>query len=128
MIIASSLEKTAFYFLKHLAVIYCDRVIPCAHFNRDARRIASALNRRGIQPGDQVGMCAPNSYKWLVFYFGVIGAGAVAITFSHLLTKEELACHGLQRGRTDDSAGFMVHRQDGKRLAGINAKTFKMAR
>ena len=91
MNVASSLEKTAFYFPEHTAVIEGDKVISYALFKQDVRRIASALNRRGIRPGDHVGLCAPNAYEWLVFYFGVLGAGAVAVTFSHLLTTDELA-------------------------------------
>ncbi|MGD9055136.1 MAG: AMP-binding protein [Desulfobacterales bacterium] len=91
MNVASSLEKTAFYFPQHTGVIQGDKIIPFALFNQDARRIASALNRRGIRPGDHVGLCAPNAYEWLAFYFGVLAAGAVAVTFSHLLTRDELA-------------------------------------
>ncbi|MGB3904209.1 MAG: AMP-binding protein, partial [Anaerolineae bacterium] len=53
-------------------------------------RIASALVSVGVQPGDHVALCAPNSYAWLVFYFGALKAGAVAVTFSHLLMKDEL--------------------------------------
>jgi long-chain acyl-CoA synthetase len=91
MNVASSLEKTAFYFPEYTAIIEGDKVISYVQFIRDTRRIASALKCRGIRPGDHVGLCAPNSYEWLVFYFGVLGAGAVAVTFSHLLTKVELA-------------------------------------
>ena len=43
----------------------------------------------GIQPGEHVGLCAPNSGDWLAFYFGVIKAGTVAVTFSNLLKKDE---------------------------------------
>ena len=91
MNVASGLEKTAFYFPQHTGIIQGDKIIPFTLFNQDARRIASALNRRGIRPGDHVGLCAPNAYEWLVFYFGVLAAGAVAVTFSHLLTRDELA-------------------------------------
>ena len=91
MNVASSLAKTAFYFPEHTAVIEGDKIIPFARFNQDASRIASALIRRGIRPGDHVGLCAQNAYEWLAFYFGVLAAGAVAVTFSHLLTRDELA-------------------------------------
>jgi long-chain acyl-CoA synthetase len=53
--------------------------------------MASALVSVGVQPGDHVALCAPNSYAWLVFYFGALKAGAVAVTFSHLLMKDELS-------------------------------------
>jgi len=88
--IASILARAAFYFPDQLAVIDNDSAIRFDQFNHDAGRIASALHGRGIRPGDHVALCAPNSYAWLAFYFGVLRAGAVAVTFSHLLTKGEL--------------------------------------
>ncbi|MBW2517528.1 MAG: AMP-binding protein, partial [Deltaproteobacteria bacterium] len=91
MNIASILEKAAFFFPDHIAVIANDKPIGFDQFNRDAGRVASALHAKGIRPGDHVALCAPNSYAWLAFYFGVLRAGAVAVTFSHLFTKNELA-------------------------------------
>ena len=91
MNVATNLERTAFHFPDHIAVIEGDKSIRFAEFNRDASRMASALVSVGVQPGDHVALCAPNSYAWLVFYFGALKAGAVAVTFSHLLKREELA-------------------------------------
>jgi long-chain acyl-CoA synthetase len=90
MNVATNLDCTAFYFPDHCAVIEGDRSISYSEFRRDTNRMASALVEFGIQPGDHVAACAPNSYAWLVFYFGAIKAGAVAASFSHLLTKDEL--------------------------------------
>jgi long-chain acyl-CoA synthetase len=45
----------------------------------------------GVKPGDHVGLCAPNSGDWLAFYFGVLKAGAVAVTLSSLLKPDELS-------------------------------------
>jgi len=91
MNIATNLERAAFHFPDHVAVIEGDRSISFSEFNRDASQIASALVSVGVQPGDHVALCAPNSYAWLVFYFGALKAGAVAVTFSHLLMKDELS-------------------------------------
>jgi long-chain acyl-CoA synthetase len=91
MNIANNLERAAFHFPDHLAVIEGDRSISFSEFNRDANQIASALVSVGVQPGDHVALCAPNSYAWLVFYFGALKVGAVAVTFSHLLMKDEFA-------------------------------------
>jgi len=91
MNIATNLEWTAFHFPEHIAVIEGDRSVSFAEFNRDANQMASALVSVGVQPGDHIALCAPNSYAWLVFYFGALKAGAVAVTFSHLLMKDELA-------------------------------------
>ncbi len=90
MNIATNLDHAAFHFPDHCAVIEGDRSVSYSEFCRDANRMASALIDFGIQPGDHVALCAPNSYAWLVFYFGAIKAGAVAASFSHLLTKDEL--------------------------------------
>jgi len=89
--IAANLDRAAFHFPDHCAVLEADRSISFAEFHRDVSRMASALARVGVRPGDHVALCAPNSYTWLVVYFGAIKAGAVAVTFSHLLMKDELA-------------------------------------
>ena len=44
----------------------------------------------GMRPGDRIGICAPNSTDWITFYFGVLKAGAVAVTLSSVLRKDEL--------------------------------------
>ncbi|MGD2184566.1 MAG: AMP-binding protein [Desulfobacterales bacterium] len=90
MNIASNLERTAFHFADRCAVIDGNKSISYRRFNQDANRIASALRVRGVRPGDHVALCAPNSYEWLAFYFGVLKTGAVAVTFSYLLVKNEL--------------------------------------
>jgi long-chain acyl-CoA synthetase len=91
MNIATNLDRAAFHFPSSLAVIEGDTRVSYSEFHRDANRIASALVSVGVRPGDHVALCAPNSYAWLVFYFGALKAGAVAVTFSHLLTKDELS-------------------------------------
>lgn len=57
--------------------------------NEAANRIASALVRLGIEPGDLVALCAPNSGDWMAFYFGALKAGAVAVTLSFSLKSME---------------------------------------
>jgi long-chain acyl-CoA synthetase len=91
MNVATNLDRAAFHFPAHLAVIEGDRSVSFAEFKRDANQVASALVSVGVRPGDHVALCAPNSYAWLVFYFGALKAGAVAVTFSHLLMKHELS-------------------------------------
>jgi long-chain acyl-CoA synthetase len=89
--IANNLENSALYFSENIAVIEGDSNISFAEFNGEATRIASSLVGAGVHPGDHVALCAPNSYEWLAFYFGVLKAGAVAVTFSHLLKRDELS-------------------------------------
>ena len=91
MNLAHHLERSAYFFPDRVAVCEGDRDITYAEFNREAGRIAAALVAHGVCPGDHVALCAPNSVEWLAFYFGTMKAGAVAVTFSHLLTRSELS-------------------------------------
>jgi len=90
MNIATNLENAAFYFPDRPVIIEGESTFSFTEFNREANRIAGALVKIGLMPGDHVALCAPNSYAWLAVYFGAIKAGAVAVTFSHLLTQKEL--------------------------------------
>ena len=90
MNIAENLERTARFFPDNVAVIEGDRKITFRQFNGESSRMASSLAKAGIRAGDHVVLCAPNSYEWLAFYFGVIKAGAVALTISHLTTADEM--------------------------------------
>jgi long-chain acyl-CoA synthetase len=90
MNIAANLEKTASYFPHRCAVVDGERQISYKQFNQESSKVAAALVGAGLKPGEHVALCAPNSYGWLVFYFGAIKAGAVAVTFSHQLTGAEL--------------------------------------
>ena len=90
MNVAKNLERSAFFFPERPAVGEGAAETTYAQLNEKANRIATALMGMGIQPGEHVGLCTPNSGDWLAFYFGVLKAGAVAVAFSSLLKKDEL--------------------------------------
>jgi long-chain acyl-CoA synthetase len=90
MNIATNLVQSALHFPSAPAVFEGNRQISFSEFHRESSQIASSLVDAGIRPGDHVALCAPNSYAWLAFYFGVLKAGAIAVTFSHLLKRDEL--------------------------------------
>ena len=91
MNIARNLERSAFYFPDRPASSEDLSETSYAQLNDRANRVATALIQMGIRPGDHIGLCAPNSVDWLAFYFGVIKAGAVAVTLSSLLKRDELS-------------------------------------
>src|SRR4030042_2606244 len=94
MNISNNLESAAFYFPNRTALSDAGREITYAEFNDQANRVATGLIKMGVNPNDHVGLCAPNSAEWIVFYFGVLKAGAVAVTLSGMLTGDELAALG----------------------------------
>jgi len=90
MNLSHNLHASAFFFPERLAIREAGTEITYAQLNDRANRIATGLIRLGTKPGDHVGLCAPNSADWIAFYFGVLKAGAVAVTLSPLLTGDEL--------------------------------------
>jgi long-chain acyl-CoA synthetase len=90
MNLAKNLERSAFYFPNRPVIGEAGVDISYAEFNSRANKVATALIKMGIQPGDHVGLCAVNSAQWLAFYFGAIKAGATAVTLSHMLKEDEL--------------------------------------
>jgi len=87
---SDNLERIARHFPNEPAVFENGKEISYAEFYRDVTRTASALSVTGVSPGDHIALCAPNSYEWLVFYFGVLKAGAVAVTFSPVSSQREI--------------------------------------
>ncbi len=89
MNLATILENSTRFFPDKPAIIEDDRVYTYSDLNNYATRLASILVENGVMPGDYVGFCAPNSYDWVALYFGALKCGAVAVTFSYRLTKNE---------------------------------------
>ena len=90
MNLASNLESSAFFFPDRPAVSEDAVEVTYGQLNDYANRVATGLVKMGVRPGERIGICAPNSTDWITFYFGVLKAGAVAITLSSVLRKDEL--------------------------------------
>ena len=90
MNLAHNLEASAFFFPDRPALRQAGSELTYAQLNEEASRIATGLIRMGVKPGELVGLCAMNSVDWIAFYFGVLKAGAVAVTLSGMLTGDEL--------------------------------------
>jgi len=82
MNLAHYLETSAQCFPGHPVIREDNGDTSYGELNETANRIASAMVKLGIRPGDLVAICAPNSGDWMAFYFGVLKAGAVAVTLS----------------------------------------------
>ncbi|MGO1948359.1 MAG: AMP-binding protein [Mycobacteriaceae bacterium] len=66
------------------------RRITFAAMRADALRMARALRRRGLKPGDRVGMLASNSYEALLAQFAVPLAGGVLVAINTRLAPAEV--------------------------------------
>lgn len=90
MNLATNLEVSTHFFPNKPAIREGSREFTYAQLNDQVNRVATGLIKLGVKPGDLVGLCAPNSSEWIIFYFGVIKAGAVAVTLFNTIMAQEL--------------------------------------
>ncbi|MEH6343521.1 MAG: long-chain fatty acid--CoA ligase [Bermanella sp.] len=55
-----------------------------------SKRLANALKKLGVQPGDAVGTLAWNGYRHLECYYGISGIGAICHTINPRLFSEQI--------------------------------------
>ena len=73
----SFLLRAARIYPNRTAVIHGARRYTYAQMAERSRRLASALNRAGVAPGDMVAILAPNTPEMLEAHYGVPMTGAV---------------------------------------------------
>jgi fatty-acyl-CoA synthase len=78
----SFLQRAARIYPHRLAVIHGARRFTYAAMAERARRLASAIGRAGIAPGEVVAILAPNIPEVLEAHYGVPMAGAVLLTIN----------------------------------------------
>src|SRR5579862_3774138 len=61
-----------------------------ADAERRSRRLARALQRLGVAPGDRVGTLAWNTHRHFELYYGISGIGAVCHTINPRLFDEQI--------------------------------------
>ncbi|MDR3480047.1 MAG: alpha/beta fold hydrolase [Burkholderiaceae bacterium] len=73
------LEATARRFGKTAALDYLGGRMTWHELDREANRFANGLQTLHVQPGERVLLTMPNIPQWVIAYFGVQKAGAVAV-------------------------------------------------
>jgi fatty-acyl-CoA synthase len=85
------LERTAEVFPGRTAWIHGRQQVDYAELRKRCRRFASALERRGVRPGDTVAVMAPNIPAALEATYGVPMAGATLCALNIRLEAETIA-------------------------------------
>ena len=62
-----------------------------AEFDAAAARVATLLERAGVEPGDRVGLMLPNTPAFAIAFYGIMYRGAVAVPMNPLLKAREVA-------------------------------------
>ena len=94
-----------------------------AEAHRRVRRLAQALARLGIAPGERVGSLAWNTQRHFEMFYGVSGLGAVLHTINPRLFAEQLVYvidHAGDRALFVDAATLPIAEQIAPRLAGVS--------
>jgi fatty-acyl-CoA synthase len=86
----SFLERSADIFRQKPAVVYGEQRLTYPELQRRVWRLASALRRAGIQPGDRVGFLCPNIPAMLEGHYGVPLAGAILVAINIRLSSDEI--------------------------------------
>ena len=73
------------------AVVCGDERFTYAQFADRTARLAGALRRAGVKPGDRVAFLSTNCHRLLEAYYGVLEAGAVLLPMNIRLNPQELA-------------------------------------
>ena len=87
----SFLPRTALTFPDRVAVIHGERRLTWAQVHVRARRLASALVKRGVKRGDTVAIMSPNTPAMFEAHFGVPMSGAVLNTLNTRLDGRAIA-------------------------------------
>ncbi len=74
-----------------VGVIDGDRTFSFAQLDEHASKLAAALSNRGVSKGDRVAILAPNCAEFVIAFFGVLKAGAVATTVNTGYREREIA-------------------------------------
>ena len=91
MNLARNLEVSTQFFPNKPAIREGELELTYGQLNGKVNRVATGLIKLGVKPGELVGICAPNSADWIIFYFGIIKMGAVAVTIANASSADELA-------------------------------------
>src|ERR1700740_1032476 len=62
-----------------------------AEFDAAAARVATLLDRAGVEPGDRVGVMLPNTPAFAIAFYGIMYRGAVAVPMNPLLKAREVS-------------------------------------
>ncbi len=79
MLVNHILSRSASTAPERIAVIDQSGAINYGALNKRANRVAHALMRSGVSPGDRVVLALENSIDWIACYFGILKAGAVVV-------------------------------------------------
>jgi long-chain acyl-CoA synthetase len=91
--LAMLLEQSASRDPGKVAVMLDDYRLRYAEVNGAANKVANALVKLGVQPGDKVAIMLPNTPHFPICYYGILKAGATVVPLNVLFKQNEVQYH-----------------------------------
>lgn len=90
MNLVEMLENTARKYRHRKCLIFGKERLTYGELNERVKRVANGLLKLGVRGGENVGILLGNCPEYVISYFGVLKAGATAVTLNNMLKTEEL--------------------------------------
>ncbi len=87
---ADALDRSAFYFPEHEALVDGSRRWTYAEYRRDADGFAHALTALGVKKGDRVCLFMGNCAEFPLAFYGILKVGAIAVSISSMCKVGEV--------------------------------------
>jgi long-chain acyl-CoA synthetase len=91
--LATILRESARRVPEKPVVRFAGGALTYSDLDRQSDAVAAGLQLRGIEPDDTVALQLPNVPEFLIAYFGILKAGAIAVPLNVLLKERELDFH-----------------------------------
>ena len=90
MTLSSILSETAKKYPKRIAIKFGERVLTYSEINNSASLCAGGMNALNVRSGDRVAILMKNCPEYIISYFAIIRAGAIAVPINTFLTPDEV--------------------------------------
>ncbi len=84
------LENAVRRFPDKTAILMGDRQVSFARLHEDSNRVAHALISMGVSKGDRVAMMQASNPEFVIIFFGIMKAGAIAVPLDSRYIADEL--------------------------------------
>ena len=84
------LHRAQDVFPDKIGIVSGDQQFTYAEFGNRCERLATALPKFGVEPGDRVAYISLNTHQLLEGYYGVVQAGAIVMPLNVRLSEAEL--------------------------------------
>ncbi|MEK7354298.1 MAG: AMP-binding protein, partial [Chloroflexota bacterium] len=85
------LERAAGFYRDKTAIVSGDSLLSYADLDKASNKVANALTKMGVDKGDRIAMLLSNSPDFVITFFGIVKAGAIAVPLDPQYRLDELA-------------------------------------